>query len=38
MGLTQKKAIALMAAHPSLIKRPVLNIAGKLFVGFRPEQ
>jgi arsenate reductase (glutaredoxin) len=35
--LTETKAIALMAAHPSLIKRPVLSGAGKLLVGFKPE-
>jgi arsenate reductase (glutaredoxin) len=34
--LTQAKAIALMTAHPSLIKRPVLTGAGKLLVGFKP--
>ncbi len=33
-----KKAIALMAAQPSLIKRPVLDLGrGKLIVGFKPE-
>src|SRR5665213_4498842 len=36
-GLTEKKAIALMLAQPSLIKRPVLDIAGTLHVGFKPE-
>ncbi|MGQ5522407.1 ArsC family reductase [Chitinimonas sp. PSY-7] len=30
-------AIALMQAHPSLIKRPVLDHGGKLLVGFKPE-
>ncbi|MEJ0059112.1 MAG: ArsC family reductase [Terricaulis sp.] len=35
--LTQKKAIALMLAQPSLIKRPVLDVGGKLLVGFKPE-
>jgi arsenate reductase len=34
--LTEDKAIALMAAHPSLIKRPVLESAGPLLVGFKP--
>src|SRR4051812_14999918 len=29
-GLTEKKAVALMLAQPSMIKRPVLDIAGKL--------
>ena len=33
-GLTEKKAIALMLAQPSMIKRPVLDVGGKLFVGF----
>jgi len=36
--LTEKKAIALMLAQPSLIKRPVLEAKGKLLVGFKPEQ
>jgi arsenate reductase (glutaredoxin) len=36
-GLTQKKAVALMLAQPSMIKRPVLDNAGKLTVGFKPE-
>ena len=37
-GLTEKKAIALMVAQPSMIKRPVLDVGGKLLVGFKPEQ
>ena len=37
-GLTEKKAIALMATQPSMIKRPVLDADGKLLVGFKPEQ
>jgi len=37
-GLTETKAIALMLAQPSMIKRPVLEMAGKLMAGFRPEQ
>jgi len=36
-GLTEKKAIALMLAQPSMIKRPVLEAGGKILVGFRPE-
>src|SRR5258705_7643475 len=32
-----RKAIALMLAQPSMIKRPVLDIGGKLLVGFQPE-
>jgi arsenate reductase (glutaredoxin) len=37
-NLTAAKAVALMLAQPSLIKRPVLDIGGKLLVGFKPEQ
>jgi len=38
-GLTEKKAIALMLAQPSLIRRPVLELGGgKLLIGFKPEQ
>ena len=36
-GLTEKKAIALMLAQPSMIKRPVLEAGSKLLVGFKPE-
>jgi arsenate reductase (glutaredoxin) len=37
-ALTEKKAITLMVAQPSMIKRPVLEVGGKLLVGFKPEQ
>ncbi|AYG57744.1 ArsC family reductase [Rhizobium jaguaris] len=36
-GLTTDKAISLMLAQPSMIKRPVLEADGKLLVGFKPE-
>lgn len=36
-NLTEKKALALMLAQPSMIKRPVLEHGGKLLVGFKPE-
>src|SRR5215471_7355006 len=37
-GLSEKKAIALMMAQPSMIKRPVLELGGgKILVGFKPE-
>jgi len=36
-GLDADKAIGLMLAQPSMIKRPVLEADGKLLVGFRPE-
>ena len=33
-----RKAIALMLAQPSMIKRPVLDLGGgKIMVGFSPE-
>ncbi|MDH7793459.1 ArsC family reductase [Ochrobactrum sp. AN78] len=32
------KARELMLAQPSMIKRPVLDKAGKLTVGFKPDQ
>jgi arsenate reductase len=37
-ALTETKAIALMAAQPSMIKRPVLDLDGRLLVGFKPER
>ena len=36
-GLNERKAIALMLAQPSMIKRPVLDVGGRLLVGFKPE-
>ena len=37
-GLTEKKALALMLAQPSMIKRPVLDLGrGKVLVGFAPD-
>ncbi|MGE0113684.1 MAG: ArsC family reductase [Steroidobacteraceae bacterium] len=35
--LTESKAIELMLAQPSLIKRPVLTAGNKLLIGFKPE-
>ena len=35
-GLSERKALALMLAQPSMIKRPVLELSsGKLLVGFK---
>ncbi|MFG1463490.1 ArsC family reductase [Xanthobacter sp. DSM 24535] len=34
-GLDQAKAIALMLAQPSMIKRPVLDLGRRLIVGFK---
>jgi len=36
-GVGEKKALALMAAQPSMIKRPVLDLGGRILVGFKPE-
>jgi Spx/MgsR family transcriptional regulator len=37
-NVTENKAIALMLAQPSMIKRPVLELGdGKLLVGFKSE-
>lgn len=36
-NLDEAKAIDLMLAQPSMIKRPVLDIDGQLRVGFKPE-
>ena len=37
-GIDAAKAITLMLAEPSMIKRPVLDLGGgKLLVGFKPE-
>ncbi len=35
--LNESRAIALMLAHPSAIKRPVLAIGANTVVGFSPE-
>ena len=36
-GLDEAKAIGLMLAQPSMIKRPVLDTGEGLIVGFKPE-
>lgn len=36
-GIDQAKALTLMQAQPSLIKRPVLEADRALLVGFKPE-
>ncbi len=33
-----ERAIALMAAYPSCIKRPVVEVDGRLLVGFKVEE
>ncbi|MCK9608746.1 MAG: ArsC family reductase [Methylomonas sp.] len=36
--LTPEKALQLMLANPTLIKRPIIAVDGQLFVGFNSEQ
>ena len=35
-GLNAAKALSLMLAQPSMIKRPVVEMDGKILVGFKP--
>lgn len=35
-GIDAGKARVLMLAHPTMIKRPVLDLGGRLLVGFKP--
>jgi len=37
VGVTKAKAIALMLAQPSMIKRPVLVYGDVVLVGFKPD-
>jgi len=36
-GLDEARALALMVEYPSAIKRPVVEVDGRLLVGFNPE-
>jgi arsenate reductase len=36
-GIDAAKAVALMLANPSMIKRPVLDLGDRRIVGFKPE-
>ena len=36
-GLDRDKALALMLAHPALVKRPLLAAEGRLLQGFTPD-
>ena len=38
VGLDADKAIDLMLAQPSMIKRPVLDLGDRTLVGFKPER
>ena len=37
-GLDEAKAVTLMAANPSCIKRPIVEHPGGLLVGFKPDE
>lgn len=37
-GVDAGKAVELMLAQPSMIKRPILDVDGKLLAGFKPDQ
>lgn len=37
-GLTARKALTLMLAQPSMIKRPILDTDRKLLIGYKPEE
>jgi len=37
-GLDEVKAIELMLAQPSMIKRPVLDLGDRRIVGFKPDR
>jgi arsenate reductase (glutaredoxin) len=36
-SIDERKALALMLDQPSTIKRPVLDLGGRIVVGFKPE-
>ena len=36
-NLNERKAIELMLSEPSMIKRPVMEISGRVIVGFKPD-
>lgn len=38
IDLNESRAVALMLDQPSMIKRPVLDLEGRLVIGFKPEQ
>jgi len=36
-SIDERNALALMLDQPSMIKRPVLDLGGRIVVGFKPE-
>lgn len=37
-GLDEERAVALMLAQPSMIRRPVVEAGAELIVGFKPDE
>lgn len=37
LNLDRQKAVTLMLAQPSMIKRPLLDVGGTFIAGFKPE-
>jgi len=37
-NLNERKAVDLMLAQPSMIKRPILDLGQQLLVGFKPDE
>ena len=37
-AIDEAKAMALMLAQPAMIRRPVLEVGGRLLIGFDPKQ
>lgn len=37
-GLDENRAIGLMLTQPAMIRRPVMEHAGRVYVGFRPAE
>ena len=37
LGLDAKKALGLALANPTMIKRPMLDLGGRLIAGFKPD-
>jgi arsenate reductase (glutaredoxin) len=36
-ALNERRAVSLMLVQPSMIKRPVLDLDGRILVGFKPD-
>lgn len=36
--IDREKALALLLTHPAMVKRPILNVNGSFYIGFKPAQ